>query len=306
MEIKDIKFILEVARSGSISKAANNLYMAQPNLSNLIIQLENELGFKIFERTNRGVVPTEKGSNFLMQGAKIIKEFDELTSVGKQNDAMQHELSVISVRSSYVCAAISMFMNRQIDRDVQLNIQFSEVTNIDVIKKLVLGEFGLGILRPSNINLPYLSQLAKSYELDFINLKSLKYVVLMSVHHPLAHNDVISVDELANYTEIVHVDYERNMISIKDFINTPWQSKNIVKVCDRGSLLDLVSSVKGAFMWTTGTHSQALKDYNLVEIPCDFDTEYMSMDRIIYKRNKVFTKFEEEFIDILINQQGRN
>lgn len=185
-------------------------------------------------------------------------------------------------------------------------VQASEVTNIDVIKKLVLGEFGLGILRPSNINLPYLSQLAKSYELDFINLKSLNYVVLMSINHPLAHNDIISVDDLANYTEIVHVDYERNMISIKDFTNSPWKSKNIIKVCDRGSLLDLVSSVKGAFMWTTGTHEQALKDYKLVEIPCNFASEYMSMDRIIYKKSKIFSSFEEEFIDILINQQGKN
>ena len=65
MNTLHLKYALEIEKTGSISQAAQNLFMAQPNLSKAIKDLENELGYVIFKRTSSGVIATEKGAEFL-------------------------------------------------------------------------------------------------------------------------------------------------------------------------------------------------------------------------------------------------
>ena len=60
-------YALEVQKTGSITQAANNLFMSQPTLSKAIKELELLLGFAVFERSSKGVVPTQKGQEFLLQ-----------------------------------------------------------------------------------------------------------------------------------------------------------------------------------------------------------------------------------------------
>lgn len=63
MRLEQLQQIIEIERQASISQAAKALYMAQPTLSNSLGKLEKEIGVKIFERTNEGVVPTTDGRN---------------------------------------------------------------------------------------------------------------------------------------------------------------------------------------------------------------------------------------------------
>ena len=60
-----LKYVLEIEKAGSISQAAQNLFMAQPNLSKAVKDLEHELGYSIFKRTPSGVTVTERGNEFL-------------------------------------------------------------------------------------------------------------------------------------------------------------------------------------------------------------------------------------------------
>ena len=73
MKLEQISYILEIAKQGSIGKAAKKLYMSQPNLSMSIRMLEEELGFKIFDRSNSGVELTAKGMELLQYGEEIEK-----------------------------------------------------------------------------------------------------------------------------------------------------------------------------------------------------------------------------------------
>lgn len=82
-KVKDIntiylKYALEVERVKSITQAAQNLYMAQPNLSKVIKELEKELGFSIFKRTSNGVRVTDEGSQFLYHAKRIVEQLDEV------------------------------------------------------------------------------------------------------------------------------------------------------------------------------------------------------------------------------------
>lgn len=62
MTIQQLQYVLEIARCGSASRAAKNLFLSQPNLSSAIKNLEQELGFPIFERTSAGMKLTPAGS----------------------------------------------------------------------------------------------------------------------------------------------------------------------------------------------------------------------------------------------------
>ena len=61
LNIYHLRYALEIAKTGSIKNAAENLFMAQPNLSRAIKELENSLGITIIERTSKGVIPTADG-----------------------------------------------------------------------------------------------------------------------------------------------------------------------------------------------------------------------------------------------------
>ena len=65
MNIAHLKYAVEVEKTASITKAAENLFMGQPNLSRGIKELEETLGVKIFKRTSKGIVPTPQGEEFL-------------------------------------------------------------------------------------------------------------------------------------------------------------------------------------------------------------------------------------------------
>ena len=65
MNLLHLKYAVEVEKTGSITRAAERLYMGQPNLSKAIRELEDSLGITIFRRTSKGVVPTREGAVFL-------------------------------------------------------------------------------------------------------------------------------------------------------------------------------------------------------------------------------------------------
>lgn len=78
-----MKYAVEVAKYGSINKAAEMLLMIQPNLSRSIKDLERSLGVKIFVRSTKGIVPTPEGETFLHYANSILKQVDEIEGIFK-------------------------------------------------------------------------------------------------------------------------------------------------------------------------------------------------------------------------------
>ena len=83
MNILHLKYAVEVAKTKSISKAAENLYMGQPNLSRAIKELEESLGITIFDRTPKGITLTPQGEEFLQYARRIISQVDEVEQMYK-------------------------------------------------------------------------------------------------------------------------------------------------------------------------------------------------------------------------------
>lgn len=84
MTIQQLQYVLEIARCGSASRAAKNLFLSQPNLSSAIKNLEQELGFPIFERTSAGMKLTPAGSRLAKEASVIMEPFKGDLRCGKK------------------------------------------------------------------------------------------------------------------------------------------------------------------------------------------------------------------------------
>ena len=118
-----LRYALEVNRTHSITKAAQNLYMGQPNLSRAIRELEKDLGITLFERTTKGVAPTEKGRLFLEKAETILSQLDELEKQYRFDAADSVHLSVAVPRVTYASYAFTRFLNT-LDSPHTMNIHF--------------------------------------------------------------------------------------------------------------------------------------------------------------------------------------
>lgn len=74
MTLLQLKYIVTVAAAGTISEAAKQLYIAQPSLTSAIKELENELGITIFKRTNKGILLSAEGEEFLGYARQVIEQ----------------------------------------------------------------------------------------------------------------------------------------------------------------------------------------------------------------------------------------
>ena len=81
MNMKHIQYLVEIERVRSISQAAENLYIGQPNLSRILREVEEDIGFPIFLRTNHGVVPTDRGATFLQHARNILREMESIQTL---------------------------------------------------------------------------------------------------------------------------------------------------------------------------------------------------------------------------------
>ena len=113
MNTLHFKYAVEVERTGSITQAAENLFMGQPNLSKAIMELEETLGFQIFERTSKGVIPTDKGAVFLVYAKNILSSIEKMEALSDRNSAGQM-LSVAFPRSIYIASAMKK-MSSELD-----------------------------------------------------------------------------------------------------------------------------------------------------------------------------------------------
>ncbi|TYL51759.1 LysR family transcriptional regulator [Nocardioides sp. BGMRC 2183] len=85
MEIRHMRYFVEIVRHGSLSAAAKALHMSQPPLSSTVAALESELGVRLLERTGRGVVPTPAGELLMERGEQLVRETDQLAGELKRH-----------------------------------------------------------------------------------------------------------------------------------------------------------------------------------------------------------------------------
>ena len=110
MNLSYLKYAVEVEKTGSITKAAQNFYMNQPHLSKIIRELERDLGCPIFDRTSRGMVPTRRGEEFLRYAKAILAQEEQIEALCVKNSERALEVSLSVPRATYISYAFTDYL----------------------------------------------------------------------------------------------------------------------------------------------------------------------------------------------------
>lgn len=302
MTLQQLKYILTVYQAGSISKAAISLCIAQSNLSAAIKKLEAEIQTNIFIRTSNGMKVTEAGRQFIDRAARVVEAYESIEQLYIGKEAPVTMLAVYTQRSSEVCYRMAQFINSLNQSGAPFHVQLKETTNQEVLDKVVTGDADLGILRTNSKDAPYFRQLIKYHKLGAIALPNTQFQVLMSGKHPLAKNESLTPEQLAPYIEVVHGDYTPPMYPYSDYeyhsIEGAAPGKRVIFVSDRGTLLDILSTVEGSYMWTTTTHRRLKEALGLVERRCN-TVPVTGMETIIYNKTRRFTDEMTAFVKLM-------
>ena len=288
LNLQQLRYVVEIERTGSISKAAKNLFMGQPNLSKAVKDLENEIRITIFKRTAHGVEPTPMGEQFLSYARTILSQMDELESLYKSDGQESFQMAVSVPRATYIAEAFTSFLNRA-PSDAALEVHFKETNAMTAISDVAGGESAFGIIRVQNAHEDYFFSYLKSLKLEFSTLWEFRMCLLMANTHPLA---------LDGYPEIVHGDIQVPSLSFSQ-INREAVLKGKKKriyVYDRGSQLSLLQNLSGSYMWVSPVPFDFLSEHGLVMKECPM-ADKMNKDLIVYRPRHLFTAAEQEFLD---------
>ena len=296
MNILHMKYAVEVANTRSISKAAENLYTSQPNLSRAIKSLESTLKIKIFKRSPKGLETTIDGEEFLLYAKTALAQIKKIESIYENRNEKTLKLSVCVPRASYFSYAFSEF-SKELDTDLKSEIIYKETNSMRSILNVVKEEYDLGIVRYQSAFEKYFSTLFEEKKLNFEVLNEFSYVMAVSKDNPLATKETIAEEDLKNCIEITHGDpYVPSLplIDVKRAELSEFAKKRIM-VFERGVQFTLLEQVPNTFMWVSPIPQDLLDKYNLVERKCSFNTKTYK-DVLIYRKKYHLSKLDTQFI----------
>lgn len=298
MNTQHFKYAVEVERTGSITQAADNLYMAQPNLSKAIKELEDNLGISIFRRTSRGVVPTEKGAEFLVYAKRILLQLEKVEALNSpQPDAMQ-DFGVSVPRVSYVARAVTRFLS-QLDPKKQMDIQVCETGALETIAQVAEGRFNIGVVRYRLLYENYFMRALEERHLLSELVWEADCLVTVSARHPLAKKRSVEPEALSELIELVNDDADAPYLSFGTK-RSAGSGKLVrrITVNDRANQFELLDRLPGTFMWATPVPGDMLSRFGLVQLE-SLGGEGRSRDVLIYPEGYSMGPLEKRFINEL-------
>ncbi len=301
MNLTHLRYAVEVAKTGSITQAAENLYMGQPNLSKAIKDLEASVGMALFKRTPKGMVPTARGAEFLAHAREILFQIEEMELLYQKNNPNQIRFSISVPRASYITYAFTNFINK-LDQTKELELNFKETNSMEAIHKIVEGEFQLGIIRYQLDHEAYYLNLLAEKDLPFLPIWEFDYLVLLSRRHPLAEKEILDWQDLRPYLEVTHGD---NLVpsSVGGTAGKRTESSEPnrrIFVYERGSQFCLLSRVPATYMLVSPLPEEVLQRYGLIQRRCR-DRMPRYKDVVIYPKGYRFNSLEQLFIAELMN-----
>lgn len=197
MELKHIEYLLQVAEQGSLSKAAKALYTSQPNLSIALKEIEEELNIKIFNRTNRGITPTEEGQELIDSLSTIYHQLDFV--IGKYNCANSVQDKIYLLHNDLISLADS-FYNFKLSKQLpDLSCEIRSMHLMPVLENIaVVPHAAMGIIAIPRLDFHGFKHIISSKGLSFSPLFIAHSCLIVGPQHPFYNRDSVTLDDITN------------------------------------------------------------------------------------------------------------
>ena len=290
-----MKYAVEIAKTGSINKAAEVLLVAQPNLSRSIKSLEADLGITIFDRSAKGMMLTPEGERFIGYARNILSQIDQVEELYRSDIRRTQRFSISGPRASYISDAFARF-SLTVGLD-PAEMFYKETNSMRVINNILTHDYRLGILRYAEMYDRYFHDMLEEKELTGELITEFRYVLLMRADSSLAKKEKLCQADLRDHIEIAHADPFVPNMPITEVKRTelPDNVERRIFVFERASQFDLLSENPDTFMWVSPAPQKLLDRYGLVQRECS-DNFKQYKDVLIHRKNYQLTDLDQRFI----------
>lgn len=295
MNILHMKYAVEVAKAGSLNKAAENLLIAAPNVSRSIKELEADIGISIFERTAKGMELTPEGEEFINYAKGILNQIEEVENFYKKGSSKKQQFSISVPRACYISEAFSQF-SKSLSKDAA-EIFYKETNSQRTIRNMLEHDYKLGIIRYAENYDKYFKTMLEEKGFCYEMVTEFSYSLIMSADSPLAQIEEITFDDLKGLIEIAHADPYVPSMPLSKVVKEelPDNIDRRIFIFERASQFDLLSNNPETFMWVSPAPESLLKRYNLVQKKC-VDNKKIYKDVLIYKNGYKLSKLDRQFM----------
>lgn len=237
MTLQQLKYVITVADSGSMNEAAKQLFISQPSLSASIRELEKEIGFDVFLRSNHGIVITPDGEEFLGYARQVAEQYRLLRNRYIEKEAKEK----FSVSMQHYSFAVKAFVET-VKRTGMENYEFAihETKTYEIIENVRNFKSELGILYLNDFNEKVLQKILRENQLRFTELFTCDTYVYLRSSHPLAGHSVISMEDLAPYPCLAFDQGKNHSFYLAEEMKSTYDYKRIIKANDRATMLNLM------------------------------------------------------------------
>ena len=280
--MQQLKYVIEVSRSRSISKAAQNLFISQPSLSNAIKELENEIGIAIFLRTNKGIILTTEGTEFLGYARQVVEQAALLENRYSNMQPLQQHFSVSAQHYAFAVSAFVRLLKEYNQEEYEFTLRETKTYEIIADVKNLRSE--VGILYVNDFNKKVIYKFLEEGNLIFHQLFEADPHVFISAQNPLAKQDFVTLSDLIPYPYLSFEQGDYNSFYFsEEILSTISRPKNIT-VSDRATLFNLLIGLNG-YTISTGVISHKLNSKEIVAVPLLVD-ERITVGYITHKNVK--------------------
>lgn len=294
MTLTQLQYAVTIAQEKSMNKAAALLFVSQPALSGAIRDLEEEIQTTIFIRTNKGIVITTEGEEFLSYARQMV-ELGKLVEDRFVNQSVAKKKFSVSMQhySFAVEAFIELAKQAKLE---EYELAVHETKTHEVIENVRNYRSELGVLYVNDFNEKALTKIFAENEVEFVPLFSCGISVYLSKNHPLASKKKIKIEELADYPCLSFEQGDKNSFYYAEEVLSTIGYKQIIKADDRATMLNLMTGLNG-YTLCSGIICEDLNGEYYSSVPLDTD-ETMTIG-YIKRKNMPLSKRAKAYVEIL-------
>lgn len=294
LTLQQLRYAVAVAEAGSISQAADKLFISQPSLSAAIQEIEKSVGRMLFKRTSRGMQLTADGAEFLGYAQQVLQQMDMLENNYSTEKSARKRFSVSTQHYTFAANAFVELVKNADYASYEFSLL--EGRTSEIIENVRSMKSELGIIYLSSFNESVIRKVLADDGLIFTALFTVSPHVFLCRTHPLADRAEVTLAELEDYPCITYDQGLDNSFYFSEELLSTRQMKKHIIVSDRAALVNFLIGLN-AYTISTGIYPAYLHGKDIISVPLDAD-EHMEVG-IIQNRHAVVSSLGELYIEAL-------
>ncbi len=279
MTIIQMKYAILVSESKSMQEAARKAFISQPNLSEVVKALEEEIGIRIFFRSRTGVTLTSEGREFIKYAKQVIDQYELLESKYIKKQSNKKEFHVSTQHYTFAVNAFIRTIHKHGDGMYRFSIIETQTRN--VIENVKNWKSDVGIIGVNSFNKKILMKLIQESNLVFHELMQRENCVYLWKNHPLAERKILTFADLEEYPCLIFEQEDNASFYFTEEAFGTYQYPKLIVSNDRATSMECMVGVNG-YAIGTGLLQDSINAKDYVSVPLE-EKEIMVIGYVVRK-----------------------